>query len=260
MLTIATESRVRILTLNRPEALNAFNEALYDAVAEALIDAAADPGVAVVVVTGAGRAFSAGTDLAEMAARTVDPSFTPGVHGFPGMIDALIDCPKPVIAAINGLGLGVGATLVGLADLVLMSADARLKCPFTDLGVAPEAGSSYLFPQLLGHQQATWMLLSSDWINAEECARMGLAWRVCPPEALIEETMSVARHLAAKPISSLVESKAAIVAPRRQHIAEARARENAAFSRLLGGPANSEALRAFAEKRPADFANLPPGW
>ena len=107
-LLIDDENRVRTLTLNRPEALNAFNEALYDATADALVDAADDPEVAVVVITGAGRAFSAGQDLAEMQARIADPRFTSGKHGFPGLIDALSSFPKPLICAVNGVGVGLG--------------------------------------------------------------------------------------------------------------------------------------------------------
>lgn len=260
MLQIHDSNRVRLLTLDRPDALNAFNEALYDATTVALREAADDPKVAVTVLTGAGRAFSAGTDLLEMAARGVDPNFVPGKYGFPGMIDALIDFPKPLMLAVNGIGLGIGSTILGFADLVLMSSTAKLKCPFTDLAVAPEAASSFLFPNLLGRQNATWALLSSEWLSAQECVEMGLAWKVCEPDELVPTTIGYAEHLARKPISSLVESKAAIVAPMRDQIAAARARENAAFAKLMAGPANAEALKAFAEKRAPDFTNLPPGW
>ncbi len=260
MLQIEDSDRVRTLTLDRPEALNAFNEALYDAVTVALRDAAADHTVAVVVITGAGRAFSAGTDLLEMAARGHDPSFVPGTYGFPGMIDALLDFPKPILCAVNGIGLGIGATMLALVDLVFMSTSARLKCPFTDLAVAPEAASSYTFPLLLGRQNATWMLLSSEWIAADEAKEMGLVWKVCEPDDLLSVTMEHARHLARKPISSLVESKALMTAPYRAAIDAARLQENRAFQKLMAGPANQEALAAFAAKRAPDFTNLPPGW
>ena len=182
MLQIDDENRVRTLTLNRPEALNAFNEALYDATAEALLAAADDPEVAVVLLTGTGRGFSAGTDLAEMQARITDPNFTTGKHSFPGLIDALSAFPKPLICAVNGVGVGIGATILGYADLVFMSSTARLKCPFTSLGVAPEAASSYLLPQLVGRQNAAWLLMSSEWVEADEALRMGLVWRECDPE------------------------------------------------------------------------------
>jgi enoyl-CoA hydratase/carnithine racemase len=249
--------RIRTLTLDRPEALNAFNEALYDATTEALRDAASDSDVAVLVITGTGRAFSAGTDVLEMASRTTDPEhFAAGKHGFPGMVDQLVAFPKPVICAVNGLALGVGATMLALADLVIMSSTARVRCPFTALGVAPEAARSYTFPLLMGRQAATWALLSSEWLSADECANAGLAWRVAAPDNLLDETMAVARVLASKPIASLVESKRAIVAPHRDAIAAARERENGAFQRLMGTPANLEAFAAMADKREPDFASI----
>jgi len=255
MLHIHDTDRVRVLTLDRPETRNAFSEALYDATAEALIDAAADRSVAVVVLTGAGGAFSSGTDLLEMAAR-MQPGFEAGRYGFPGMIDQLTVFPKPLLLTVNGLGVGIGATLVGFADLVFMSTEARLKCPFTSLAVAPEAGSSFTFPRLLGRQNATWALLSSEWLSAEQCLEMGLAWKLCPPDELMDVTMAHARVLAAKPIDSLMESKAAINAPLVAEIRAARDREDAAFGRLMGAPANLEALTAFAEKRTPDFAAI----
>ena len=261
MLDISDDSRVRVLTLNRTEALNSFNEALYDATTEALLAAADDHSVAVVVLTGAGRAFCAGTDLIEMARRSQgDPTFVAGRHGFAGMIDLLTVFPKPLIVAINGIGVGIGATILGYADLAFMSSAARLRCPFTSLGVAPEAASSFTFPQLIGRQNATWALMSSEWLSADDCVAMGLVWRQCEPGELMATTLDHARTLAALPISSLIETKRTIVESQRDPIVAARARENAAFAKLMAGPANAEALRAFAEKRPPDFTSLPPGW
>ena len=259
LVRVTDRDRVRTITLDRPDALNAFNEALYDAVTDTLLASAADPGVAVALLTGTGRAFCAGTDLLEMAARTTDQHFVEGVHGFTGLIDALVAFPKPLLIAVNGLGLGIGATILGFADLAFMSNTARLKCPFTSLGVAPEAASSYTFPALLGRQKATWVLMSSEWIDADEAASMGLVWKVTEPDALLDEAHRYAAILAAKPISSLVHTKAAIVAPYRAELGAARERESASFAELMGGPANAEALAAYAEKRPADFTRLPPG-
>jgi enoyl-CoA hydratase/carnithine racemase len=259
-LLIDDDNRVRTLTLDRPEALNAFNEALYDATTEALLDAAEDPGVAVVLLTGTGRAFSAGTDLLEMHARSTDPGFVPGKHGFLGLLDALVAFPKPLVCAVNGVGLGIGATILGYADLAFMSTTARLKCPFTSLGVAPEAASSYLFPQLVGRQNAAWMLLSAEWVSAAEALGMGLVWKVCEPDDLLPTARRHAEILAARPISSLTAVKRTMTEPLRAEIAAARQRENACFAELMGGPANLEALTAFAEGREADFTCLPAGW
>ncbi|WP_024794394.1 enoyl-CoA hydratase/isomerase family protein [Tomitella biformata] len=259
-LIIVDSNRVRTLTLDRPEALNSFNEALYDALADALLDAAADPAVAVVLLTGNGRAFSAGTDLREMALITSDPDFQRGKHGFRGLLDVLVEFPKPLICAVNGIGLGIGATILGFADLAFMSSTARIKCPFTDLGVAPEAASSVLLPALIGRQNAAWVLMSSEWIDAAQAKEMGLVWRVCEPDTLVADAHRYAEVLAAKPISSLVAVKRTMTAPRRAEIDAARERENEAFRELMGGPANAEALAAFAEGRKADFTQLPPGW
>jgi enoyl-CoA hydratase/carnithine racemase len=249
ILQIEDHQRVRTLTLNRPEALNAFNEALYEATAEALRLAAEDPEVAVVLLTGAGRAFSAGNDLKEMQARITDPQLAGQGSHFTTMIGELTRFPKPLICAVNGVGVGIGTTILGYADLVFMSSTARLKCPFTSLGVAPEAASSYLLPQLIGRQNAGWLLMSSEWVAAEEARTMGLVWKVCEPEELIVEARRHAEILASRPIPSLVAVKQCIVEPTRPEIAAATDRENAQFAELLGGQANAAALADFTTRR-----------
>ncbi|MBF4163197.1 enoyl-CoA hydratase/isomerase family protein [Nocardioides acrostichi] len=257
VLQIRDEHRVRTMRLDRPEALNAFNEALYDATARALREAADDPEVAVVLLTGNGRAFSAGTDLLEMHQIATDPDFQRGEFGFVGLVDALADFPKPLVVAVNGIGLGIGCTVLGFADLAYMSSEARLKCPFTSLGVAPEAASSYLLPRLVGRQEAAWVLLSAEWISAAEAQRIGLVRQVCSPDELMATARGDAETLARRPISSLTAVKRTMTEPLRHAIAEARARENAAFAALMGGPANLEALTAFGEGREPDFTGIP---
>ena len=257
MLQTDDDERVRTITLDRPERLNAFDTHLYDAVREALEDAAARPDIACVVITGAGRAFSAGQDLSEMAA----PPMVDGkvLHGFGAFLTAVSRFEKPLIAAVNGLGVGIGLTLLLHCDLVLIADGARLRGPFTVLGVVPEAASSVLLPEIMGRQRAAHALFTSAWISAAEAVDSGIAWRRVPDAELMAETMAVAREIAAMPIPSLVETKRLLVAPRLEAIDAARAREDAVFQRLVGAPANIEALTAFAEKRPADFGNLPAG-
>ncbi|BBY42474.1 enoyl-CoA hydratase/isomerase family protein [Mycolicibacterium celeriflavum] len=251
-LQIADDNRVRTLTLNRPEVLNAFNEEMYYATAVALSEAAADPEVAVVVLTGEGRAFSAGNDLVEMQRRITDPAFNEQGSHFTTMVDALADLPKPLICAVNGVGVGIGATILGYADLVFMSTTARLKTPFTSLGVAPEAASSYLLPRLMGRQNAAWLLMSSEWVDADEAQRMGLAWKVCAPEELLPEARRHADILASRPVASLMAVKQTITAPTRDGIAAATAREIEHFAVLMGAAANASALAEFTGKREAD--------
>jgi len=250
-LQIDDSNRVRTLTLNRPDALNAFNEALYDEVTDALLAAGGDPEVSVVLLTGAGRAFSSGNDLVEMQTRIANPDFTPGEHGFYGMIEALADFPKPFLCAVNGVGVGIGATILGFADLVFMADTARLKCPFTSLGVAPEAASSYLMPRLIGRQNAAWLLMSSEWISAAEAKEMGLVFKVCTPGDLLTEARRHAEILAAKPVTSLQAVKETMVAPVREAVAAATRRESELFVELVGAAANAEALAAFTGRKGA---------
>ena len=257
MLQTHDDQRVRTITLDRPDALNAFNTHLYDAVREALEDAAARPDIACVVITGAGRAFSAGQDLGEMAAPPLEDGNV--VHGFAAFLTAVSRFEKPLIAAVNGLGIGIGLTLLLHCDLVLIADTARLRGPFTVLGVVPEAASSVLLPEIMGRQRAAHALFTSAWITAEEAVDSGIAWKLVPAADLMTETLAVAREIAAMPITSLVETKRLLVAPRLDAIDAARAREDAVFHRLVGAPANIEALTAFVEKRPPDFRNLPPG-
>ena len=250
MLTITNQGRVRTAALNRPEALNAFNKRQFDEVAEAFLGAEQDDDCRVLVLTGTGRAFSAGADLGP----TTD--YQP-VHGLDGMLHAIVDFPKPFVLAINGLGVGIGATLAGLADFVFMAESARLRCPFSTLGLVAEAGSTRTFPALLGRQQAMWFLMASEWLSAAQCKDAGLALDVFPDDGFMDAVGEKAGHLAALPPESLVAAKRLIVdAAERERLKTVIAAENAALAKLSGGPANREAVAAFREKRQADFSNL----
>jgi enoyl-CoA hydratase/carnithine racemase len=256
MLRIDDRGRVRVLTLDRPDALNAFDNPLYRAASEALRDASADRGVACVIVTGAGRAFSAGQDLAEM--RTIDPAGGEAEeHGFATFFRALSTFDKPLLAAVNGVGVGIGLTLLLHADLVIMADHARVRAPFTALGVVPEAASSLLLPLRVGDQHAAHALFTSSWIDAEAALATGLAWRVVPAGELLDTALAVGAEIAAMPISSLVATKRLLLAARADAVAAANRREQAEFQQMLGRPANVEAITAFLEKRPPNFADLP---
>lgn len=237
VVTIADEDHVRILTLNRPDALNAFSEALCHTLSDALLAAADDPAVSVVVLTGAGRAFSAGADVAELRAYLADPSAVADDYGagFRSLVTSLTAFPKPLICAVNGMGIGLGTTILGYADLVFMSTAAKLKCPFTSLGVAPEASSSYLMPALIGRQNAAWLLMSSEWVGAAEAKEMGLVWKVCEPDELLPQARKHAEVLASRPLSSLMAVKRTMAAPVLPEIEAARERESACYAELTGG-------------------------
>ncbi len=267
MLSVEDTDRVRLLTLNRPEALNAFNSELYKAVAGSLEEAAQRSDVAAVVITGEGRAFSAGQDLAEMSSISETrqgadhghdgSGASDGMpHGFSGFMDVVMAFPKPLIAAVNGLAIGIGLTMLGHCDLVLVSETARFRAPFTSLGVVPEAASSYLLPTMVGWQRAAHIFFSAEWVSADQAVSWGLAWRSCPPQTLLDETMQVARSIAAMPVSSLVATKQLMLDARLNLVRHAHSREVAQFAELTGSPANREALAAFLEKRDPDFSSV----
>ena len=254
VLLIEDRNRVRTITLNRPDALNSFNEVQYHAVAKALDDAADDDGVACVVITGAGRAFCAGQDLSEMGQPQNHNENTE--RGFPTFMSALDSFSKPLIAAVNGLGIGIGLTMLPYCDFVLIAESARLRAPFTQLGVTAEAGSTFMLPLTIGTRHTADILYTSRWINAQEAAEMGLAGEVLPDDGLMGRVRELADVIAAQPIASLKITKTLLVESRLAAARAARAKEDDLFATLSGGPANQEALAAFKEKRNPDFSKL----
>jgi enoyl-CoA hydratase/carnithine racemase len=259
MLQITDDARVRLLTLDRPEALNAFNDELYHLCGDALEEAAERDDIACVVITGTGRGFSAGQDLGEMGRLGPEAEasqFGDKGPGFPRFLDTLAAYPKPTIAAVNGIGVGIGMTMLLHVDLALISETARLRAPFVPLGVVPEAAGSLLMPIVMGNQRAAEKLYTGDWISAAEAVECGLALRVVAPEELMPATLALAHRIAKMPVASLVESKRLVVAARIDAVRAARAREDHAFRSMIGRPANIEAITAFLEKREPDLSKL----
>jgi enoyl-CoA hydratase/carnithine racemase len=248
--TISDNGAIRTLTFNRPEALNAFNDAMNDAVASELNNAAADDSVKVLIITGAGRAFSAGMDLAS------DNSDSEPEFGLSGMLNSFVDFPKPILLAVNGVGVGFGCTICGLADMVFMAEDARLRCPFTSLGLSAEAASTITFPQLMGYQNAFWTLMSSQWMDAQTCKKLGLVYEITEADILMQMVNEHAQILAAQPLTSLIATKELLTAPRREAMRTAFEIENTTLGNLMGGPANLEAVAAFQARRQPDFTNF----
>ena len=250
-LNVRDEDGIRVVEMDRPKALNAFSTQLMDELAEVFLEATSDDDVRVLLLTGAGRAFSAGADLTEMGQAQRTPK-----HGFGGLLDAIIDFPKPFMVAVNGVGAGIGATICGLADMTFIAEGARLRCPFSALGLTAEAASTYMFPKLMGRQRASWFLLSAEWMSAEQCVESGLALELCSADALIPRALEQGSKLAKLPLASLMTTKALIMAPLREQMKASIKAENEGLARLAGGPANREALTAFREKREPDFSSL----
>ena len=244
--------------------LNAFDSELYGATAASLDEAADRDDLSVVVLTGEGRAYSAGQDLGEMGrlgkpdARDSGEAAEAAEHGFTRFIGSIEGFPKPIVAAVNGLAIGVGLTMLPYCDLVLVSETARFRAPFAPLGVVPEAGSSFTLAATMGWQPAAHALFTGEWFDADTAVATGLAWRSTAPDGLLDEAMDVARAIGRMPVVSLVETKRLLLATRLDAARHARTREEEVFARLTGAPANREAIAAFLEKREPDFTNLPP--
>jgi enoyl-CoA hydratase/carnithine racemase len=222
---------VRLLTLDRPQALNAFDTPLYRAAGAALDAARVDDDVRVVVVTGAGRAFSAGQDLVEMARLAAGEQ---AESGFPALLDALQAFDKPLVAAVNGVAVGIGFTMLPHCDIVLAAEGARFRTPFAEMGVPPEAASSYLFPARMGWQRAAHVLFTSPWLSAAEAVDHGIALRTVAPDDLLSEALGLAAEIATAPLAALRAIKATMLAARADAVAAARTREEAAFAAALG--------------------------
>ena len=236
---------VRLIAFNRPEVKNAFDTAMYLEVTGALQAADADESVNAVVLTGRGSAFTSGQDLVEMAAIATGTAVEGAGRGFAGLLECLNSLGVPLLAAVNGVAVGLGFTLLAHCDLVLVDAGARLRVPFAELGVPPEAASSLLFPAIMGHQQAARVLLTSDWVDAEELVRLGMALGVCGSGCVLGETVALAARVAAHPRSATRASTSLMRASRRDAVTEANRREQGAFATMLGGAAAHGTLSGF---------------
>jgi len=242
---------VAVVTWNRPRQRNAFNQRMWLDGRDTLIELLDDEAVRAVVVTGAGEAFSAGQDLGEM---TVAPS--DGEHGFPGFMNALCSFDKPLVAAVNGVGVGIGLTMLLHCDVVYVSETARLRAPFIPLGVVPEAASSYMLPLVVGYQAAAEILYTADWLDAQRAVELGIASRVYASADLLPAARALAARIAAGPIGAIRHTKRLVLATRAEQVRAAREREDRAFEERIGTPENLEAIAAFFEKRAPDFSKL----
>ncbi len=228
---------VAVITMNRPERKNAFTREQYELLANALNAADQDAEVRVAVLTGAGAAFSSGQDLKEMMELASGvASGTPTTSkagGFTVLLDALQVFSKPLIAAVNGVAVGIGMTLLPFCDIVLIDETARMRVPFSELGVPPEAASSVLFADRIGWQRAAELLLTARWIDASEAVAIGLALRITPAGEALSQSRELANTIASKSAYSTRVIKQLMVAGRGTRTQEARAREEALFADLF---------------------------
>jgi enoyl-CoA hydratase/carnithine racemase len=246
------EAGVMTLTLNRVDKKNSFTAAMYAALADALTQAATDPAVRVVVFQGHETVYSAGNDIGDFLNK---PPSTPEAPVF-RFLNAIATFPKPLLAAVCGPAVGIGTTMLLHCDLVYAGDNAMFSMPFVNLGICPEAASTLLVPKLMGYQRAAEVLMMGDPFMAEAALEVGLVNRVVPPAEANALAQQQARRLAAKPLSSVMETKRLLKAAVTPAVLERMREEGAIFGRMLQEPAAKEAFSAFLEKRKPDFSSL----
>ena len=244
------DAGVLTLTVTRVERKNSINVAMYDALATAIAQATDDAATRVVVIQGHETVFSAGNDIEDFLKNKPAGDDSP-VFRFLRGIAAF---PKPLIAAVCGPAVGIGTTMLFHCDLVYAGDNAAFSMPFVNLGLVPEAASSLLAPRMFGHHRAAEALLLGEPFMAEAALEVGLVNRVLPPTEANAYAQQQARKLAAKPLPSLITTKALMKGGYLGEILHRMDQEGAHFARMLGEPAAREAMTAFMEKRKPDFS------
>ena len=247
-----TEAGVMTITLNRVDKKNSITVAMYAAMADALESAAQDAAVRAVLLQGHETVFSAGNDIADFQNRAPATGESP-VHRFLRTISSFA---KPLVAAVCGPAVGVGTTMLFHCDLVYAGDTAAFSMPFVNLGLCPEAASSLLVPQMMGYHRAAEALLLGEPFMAEAALEVGLVNRIVPPTEANGIAQMQARKLAAKPVSSLLETKRLMKKGQAALVAQQMADESVVFARMLAEPAAREAFAAFMEKRRPDFSKV----
>lgn len=243
---------VMTLTFNRLDKKNSITAAMYASLADAVEHAQTNPEVRVVLIQGHETIFSAGNDIADFLNHPPSGLDAP-VFRF---LRAIAGFSKPLLAAVAGPAVGIGTTLLFHCDLVYAGDNAAFSMPFVNLGLCPEAGSSILVPQMMGHHRAAEALLMGEPFMAEAAQEVGLINRVVPPTEVNSYAQAQARKLAVKPLSSLVETKRLMKSGQSAQIMAQIEAEAASFGRMLQEPAAREAFGAFMEKRRPDFSKL----
>ncbi len=247
---VAREDGVLRVTLNRPAKKNALTRAMYTTLAAALADAEADPAVRVVLFTGGPEMFTAGNDLGDFLA--ADRDLSPAA----AFIRALARATKPLVAAVSGLAVGVGATMLLHCDLTYVGRSASLSFPFLNLAVVPEAGSTVLLPAVVGLPRATRLLYFGEKLSGEEAARLGVVTEAVDDDKVQEHAVAQARLVAQRPRHALMATRALLRRPFAAAVDEAIRRELEVFERQLYSAEAREAMTAVLEKRPPDFSKL----
>jgi enoyl-CoA hydratase/carnithine racemase len=251
MSDIVTESSASILRiqLNRPAKKNAMTSSMYLTLADLLNSAAKDDHIRVVLWHGAGDSFCAGNDIEDFVKNPPGPDESPQAR----LMYALLDFHKPIVAAVHGMAIGGGTTMLLHCDFVYAGESAKFQMPFVNLGVVPEFGSTCSVPARIGYIYAAELILLGQPFDATRAAQMGFVTRVVPDETLLITATETAHKLAQKPANALQASKTLMKWSTRQQVEDAIRAENEEFASRVRSAEAKEAMRAFLEKRAPDF-------
>jgi enoyl-CoA hydratase/carnithine racemase len=247
---------VATVEIARPQKKNALTVEMYQAMADAISGAHANDAVRAVLITGQPGIFTSGNDIEDFMKRRPgegsDAMDTPVIR----FMRALIDCDKPVVAAVTGAAIGIGTTMLLHCDLVYVCDEARLAMPFVGLGLVPEFASSLLVPQLMGHRRAAEKLLLGDPFTPEQAVECGIANAVLPAAEVLNHARRVAERFNLLPPGAVREAKRLMRAPQREQILQTIRTESEIFAARLRSPEAIEAFTAFFQKRKPDFSRF----
>lgn len=249
---VELQDRILRITMNRPAKKNALTQAMYTAMSDALDRAAQDDEVRATLITGVGNAFTSGNDVLDFMNAPPEVEATP-VGRF---LHTITRTNKPVVAAVNGIAIGIGTTLLLHCDLAYAAQSAVFQMPFVNLGLCPEAGSSFLLPQYLGHRKAAELILLGEKFDAQEALRCGLVNAVVSDDALLATALEKAAKLAAHPPASMRISKALLKQTNNATLEQAMREELRHFGERLTSMEAAEAFTAFVERRKPDFSSF----
>jgi enoyl-CoA hydratase/carnithine racemase len=250
---VERQGAVQRITMNRADKKNALTTAMYTAFAEAIRAADGDPGVRVMLIAGAGDAFTAGNDLQDFLAQATQAAGPRPVLDF---LQVFSHAAKPIVAAAHGVAVGIGTTMLAQCDLVYAAEGTRFSMPFVNLGLCPENASSFLLPSICGYQRAAELLMFGEPFDAAKAREVGLVNAVVPAAELGATANAAAQKLAAKPPESLRLTKRLMRRAWLPEIEAALAAESKAFAERLASPEAKEAFTAFLEKRAPDFSRF----
>jgi len=242
---------IHVVRINRPDKKNALTSDMYAALADAVVGADDNPEVRVLVLTGSGDAFTSGNDLKDFLQNPPSGDDSP-VWRF---IHGIASTTTPLIAAVNGMAVGIGTTMLLHADFVYASEASRFHLPFINLALVPEAASSLLLPRVAGYRQAAELLMLGEPFDADTAMDAGIVTAIVPAEDVMDMAMETAAKLAAKPPSALRQTKSLMRGSDRT-VAERLKAEAEVFSACLTSPEAKEAMTAFFEKRAPDFSKF----